>query len=71
MQFKKADDIINIEDRQQEVTKEIVDYEDYCFSAERDTVSWCTFVLDTISYLMCISHFISRSACEEESEERM
>ena len=32
MQFKKADDIMNIEESQQEVTKEIVDYEDYCFS---------------------------------------
>ena len=33
MQFKKADDIIDIEESQREVTKEIVDYEDYSFSA--------------------------------------
>ena len=33
MQFKKADVIIDIEESQQEVTKEILDYEDYCFSA--------------------------------------
>ena len=33
MQFNKADDIIKIEESQQEVTREIADYEDYCFSA--------------------------------------